>query len=391
MKTKERLISAIESREVDHVPCSFMSFTALRKRCNDDFYKLAIMEKELGLDSMLFIPSAPRSERFNHPELRGLPVKFNSKIIIKEWQEKDNAGNEILKKEYKTPLGTIDTEIRQTGNWSFGKHSPFIADALVPRLKKPLISEDRDLEILKYILAPPDKYDIAEFQKEAKKAKVFVNNNDLLLVGGWGIGIDMAAWLCGIENLMMLIIDRPSFVEELLDIIHNWNLSRMEVVLSGGVDLFIRRAWYEGGQFVLPEFFENYISKIIKKEAHLVHNNNSLLGFICSSGVMPILDSLLKSEVDVLIGIDPIQGEGTDLEKIKKKLNNKICLWGGVSGAITVEQGSEKDIRFAVKNAIDTLGPEGFILSPIDNITIDSEKTWRNIEIFIDEWKKSFR
>ncbi len=368
-----------------------MSFTALRKRCNDDFYKLVIMEKELGLDSMLFIPSAPRSTRFNHPELRGLPVKFNSEVVIKEWQEKDNAGNEILKKEYKTPLGVINTEIRQTGNWSYGKHSPFIADALVPRLKKPLIVEDKDLEVLRYILAPPDKYDIAEFQKEAKKAKVFVNNNDLLLAGGWGVGIDMAAWLCGIENLMMLIIDRPSFVEELLNIIYNWNFSRMEVVLSGKIDLFIRRGWYEGGQFVLPEFFKHYMSKIIKKEVDLVHNHNSLFGYICSSGVMPILDSLLEARIDVLIGIDPIQGEGTDLEKIKKKFDNKICLWGGVSGAITVEQGSEKDIRSAVKSAIDTLGPKGFILSPIDNITIDSKKTWRNIEVFIDEWKKSFR
>ncbi|MBM4143057.1 MAG: hypothetical protein FJ225_05625 [Lentisphaerae bacterium] len=33
------------------------------------------------------------------------------------------------------------------------------------------------------------------------------------------------------------------------------------------------------------------------------------------------------------------------------------------------------------------LGPRGLILSPIDNITVDEPRTWRNVETFVDEWK----
>jgi hypothetical protein len=52
-----------------------------------------------------------------------------------------------------------------------------------------------------------------------------------------------------------------------------------------------------------------------------------------------------------------------------------------------VERGSEAEIRAAVRQALESLGPEGMILSPVDNFTIDEPSTWNNIDIFINEWK----
>ena len=37
---------------------------------------------------------------------------------------------------------------------------------------------------------------------------------------------------------------------------------------------------------------------------------------------------------------------------------------------------------------IATLGPQGFVLSPVDNITVDQPRTWQNIEVLIDEWRR---
>jgi hypothetical protein len=73
---------------------------------------------------------------------------------------------------------------------------------------------------------------------------------------------------------------------------------------------------------------------------------------------------------------------------LKRKLGGQVCLWGGVSGAVTVELGSEPEVRAAVRGAIQTLGPDGFILSPVDNITVDAPLTWQNIDIFVDEWRR---
>jgi hypothetical protein len=35
------------------------------------------------------------------------------------------------------------------------------------------------------------------------------------------------------------------------------------------------------------------------------------------------------------------------------------------------------------------LGPRRFVLSPIDNITVDAPATWANVDAFIDEWEKA--
>jgi hypothetical protein len=101
-----------------------------------------------------------------------------------------------------------------------------------------------------------------------------------------------------------------------------------------------------------------------------------------------MLDYYLEAGIDVLIGIDPIQGTHTDMPLLKEKLGRRICLWGGVSGAVTVEMGTETEVRGAVREAIETLGPDRFVLSPIDNITVDTPLTWQNLEVFIDEWRR---
>jgi uroporphyrinogen-III decarboxylase len=82
-----------------------------------------------------------------------------------------------------------------------------------------------------------------------------------------------------------------------------------------------------------------------------------------------------------------VQGSHTDMPFMKEKLGEKVCLWGGVSAAVTVERGTEEEIRSSVRQAVDVLGPKGFILSPVDNITVEDPKIWKNIDIFIDEWK----
>jgi hypothetical protein len=170
--------------------------------------------------------------------------------------------------------------------------------------------------------------------------------------------------------------------------IHAWNVKRMQVVLSAPVDLFIKRAWYEGCDFITPQFYRQAILPRLKVEVDLAHQHGAKFGYICTSGTKPMLDFYLEAGIDVLIGIDPIQGTYTDMALMKNKLGQRLCLWGGVSGAITVEMGTEEQVRLAVREAIKSMGPTGFILSPVDNITVDASLTWHNIEILKSEWHK---
>jgi uroporphyrinogen-III decarboxylase len=382
MTSRERMLRALDFQSIDHVPCCFMSFSALRKRHHEDRYAVALAERAMGLDAMLFIPTAPRPARPEHPDLRGLPVRLPADVQTREWRAGD-----ILHKTYVTPRGSLTTRVRLSEDWPHGDHIPFIDDYQVPRALKPLVTGPEDLDALRYLLLPPQDEDVAQFKREARQAHAFVEEHGVLLAGGWGVGMDMANWLCGMQNLMILMMEQPALVGELLDAIHAWNVQRMEVVLSAPVDLYIRRAWYEGCDFVTPRFYHQVILPQLKAEVELAHDRGAKFGYICSSGTRPMLDDYVQAGIDVLIGVDPIQGTYTDMPLLRQKLGGRVCLWGGVSGAVTVEMGTAAQVRAAVRDAIQALGPDGLILSPVDNITVDAPQTWRNVEVFIDEWR----
>ena len=348
LDSRQRLLRAIARQDVDYTPCSFMSFSILRNKHKQDLFEVALAEKEMGLDPMLFIPTLSRWQRRDHPDLRGLPVRFHPDVKTKIWRDGDLLTGRLFK-EYETPAGTLSTRVRLSDDWPHGEFIPFIDDYQIPRADKPLVTSPKDLESLEYLLVPPNEADVQAFGVEASIARSFADENGVLLAGGWGVGMDMANWLCGMENLMVLMLEQPQFVSQILEMIHVWNMQRMEIVLSADIDLYIRRAWYEGCDFVIPKFFQHEVLPRLKAEVALAHERGVKFGYICSSGTKPMLDFYNEAGIDVLIGIDPIQGTYTDMPLMKKKIGERVCLWGGVSAAVTVEQGSEADIRSAVR------------------------------------------
>lgn len=389
ISSRERMIAALDRKLPDHIPCCFMSFTALRRRCHEDLFALSLAEIELGLDSMLFLPSAPRSARREHPDLRGFPIRFHPQVQSRHWKETTPEGASLLFREYQTPAGRLAAAVRLTEDWPHGDFLPFIDDYQVSHLAKPLIMGREDLEALRFLLMPPGEGDIDRFNQEILRAKAFAETHGILLATGWGVGLDMAGWLLGLGNLIALTMDQPAFVQDLLRLIHEWDLQRMDLVLSAQPDLFIRRAWYEGCDFITPARFREVLLPLLKAEVDLAHERGARFGYICTSGTLPMLDMYAEAGIDVLMGVDPIQGTRTDLRLTRQTAAGRVAVWGGVSGAITVEQGSEREIREAVDQAIAILGPDGFILSPVDNITLDQPRTWRNVEHFINAWRNS--
>lgn len=388
LTSRERMLRAARLQPVDHIPCSFMIFTALRSRCREDLYELAEAQSAMGLDSFLFIPSVPRPMRPEHPDLAGLPVRFDAAVKLSEWREESPGDCPIMHRTYTTPAGELTTSVKVSEDWPHGDHIPFIDDYQVPRAIKHLVTEPKDLAALQYLLEPPSSKDVQDYRRDVERAHAFAQEQEMLLVGGWGVGADMADWLCGVQGLMVMACERPEFTTDLIEMIHRWNLRRMEVVLAGKVDLFIRRGWYEGCDFLRPQFYRDVILPRLKVESDLAHNHGTLFGYICTSGTLPMLDYYKEAGIDVLIGVDPVQGTYTDMSLMKKKLGDRICLWGGLSGAVTVETGTAQEVREAVRTAIATLGPQGFILSPVDNVRSDTPLAWENVKVLIEEWQR---
>ena len=92
------------------------------------------------------------------------------------------------------------------------------------------------------------------------------------------------------------------------------------------------------------------------------------------------------SGIDVLCNVDPMAAR-TDLAAIKARLGGTITLCGGVNNQHVLERGSAADVRAAVAEAIETLGPDGFILAPSDSILDTGPTARRNFHVMIDAWQ----
>lgn len=385
--SREVLLKALSCERPERVPCCLMSFRIMRDRCHD-WYEVAEREMAMGLDPMLFIPPAERKERAEHPDLRGLPIRFPADIVIRECKEiRRDTPYPLLHKQYETPAGNLSTIVKQTEDWPHGDHIPFIDDYQIARADENLVTNRQDLEPLRHLLIPPQAADIETFREQAHHALNFTRQHGILAAGGWGVGADMVGWLCGLENMVYLAVDDPDFLHALFDLIAQWNRQRMAVILEAGVDLFIRRGWYECCQFWSPALYRKFIFPDLKKDVELAHQAGVKFGYIMTMSTTPLLDMFVEAGIDVLIGVDPSPTAKNNLPLMREKLRGKICLWGGVDAAHTLELGTPEEIRSETREALKNLGPDGLILSPVDNITVDTPKTWSNLQVMIETWK----
>lgn len=394
MTSRERMLAAIEYRDADHVPCSFMLFFNLYERCRSDA-EFVEKQLELGLDACVHVG------HLNHAlHLYG---GLDSTAAWKEWVEENN-GERVFCRRIDTPDGPLTSRVRQRDGWPTEADFPLMKDWLVPRFEEVLVKPDSDVPKLRHLFGPVREEDIRVLREEAREASRLAKRHGLLQVGGWKgsvrpglqvdpgvMGCDAMAWLSGFETVMVLSQTDPDLIREYAEIIHRWNMRQIEVYLAETeADLIVRRGWYETTEFWTPTAWRSIVGPTLRREAELVHQAGRKFGYIITSAFLPLLDDILAAGVDVLIGIDPEEGKGSSLPVIKEKCRRgRRALWGGVSGAVTVELGTEEETEAAVRRALDTLGSDGgFILSPVDNVREDTDNAWRNTRCFIETWKK---
>lgn len=386
LSSRQRMLLALDCKLPDHAPCSFMLFGGL---WSGSANYLAFIQGllDLGLDAHIQIP--PREPRLMNDSynLYGLPVNYHPQVRIEEWVEhRPEQHYPVMVKEYHTPAGSLRTEVLKTEDWRYGNHIPFLDDYLSSRSLKFIVEGIEDLDRLSYLLVKPTPEETAEFARASRAPVEFARQKGLLLAGGWGVGADMFGWLYGLQNMLYAVYDQPDFIQRMLEMFFEWNRSRMEVVLAAGVDLYIKRAWYENCDFWTPTKFHQFLAPIIKAEASLAHQYGARFGYLITANCMPLLEHLAECGVDVIIGVDP---KSYDLVQTKKILSGRVCLWGGVNGHLTVERGSPEEVRQEVRQAMKLLAPDGgFILSPVDNVRDLTGQARENVLALVDEWQK---
>ena len=380
MNSKERLLTAIDCGLPDRVPLEFGEFGFVppeHLRWRDEFERVERWNS-LGVDAILVV-FAPWSM---HPEVR-----------VRSWREEPCSREPypLLHKDYDTPAGVM-TQIVRKADEDLGpgwRRQPdeiqLISDFNVPRYVKPAITDPEDLPKLRFILCEPTAQEKTKFQAYMKLVRDFADAHGTLIVGWGPSGMDDAIRLCGVEEAIFAAVDRPDYFHELLDIIHDWDKRKCEILLDEGVDLVIRRAWYDTTDFWSPGLYRRFIQPHLTELVEMTHAADRKLAYAMTSGIMPVLDVFKEIGFDLLFHVDPVQGE-VDLRIVKEKLGGHIALHGGLNSAVTMGRGSRDEIRREVFEAVEILAPGGgFILSPGP---LFPDTPWESVQTVIEAWKE---
>lgn len=381
--SRQRVLAALECRTPDHVPCVFMMYKGLKNGCRD-YHHFLQAQLDLGLDTVVELPPRPPVVVNDHYNLHGLPVSFAPGVLVQEWASEAGPGVRLLVKEYHTPDGVLRVEVPCTPDWPWGEHVPFLDDHTIPGAHKQLVEGPGDLPALGHLLVPPSAEEIEAYRQESQPYLEFAREHGLLVAGGWGVGADMVGWLCGLKEMIFLSYRQREFLHGLLEMIAEWNLSRMRAAFHLPLDLYIKRAWYENCDFWTPAAWKIFLQPSLRREAALAHEAGAKFGYLVTSKAMPLLDGIIEAGVDVLIGVDPRE---FDLEVLNEKTRGRLCLWGGVNGHLTVETGAPAEVRAEVLEAMRLLSPGGgFILSPVDNVRQFTPQSEANVRQLIATW-----
>jgi len=400
MSSRERILGAIRHEAVDHIPLgqlfhSIVMGTPADKQWRDQFERSRIMQ-DMGLDPTIDIwlpaPEAP-------PE-----------IPVRKWMEDDPGGPDpLLCASYETPAGTLTAKVRRTANdWYAPTHHRFaphwdgrahrdndeydridmLDDFFTRRYKAPLVKGPEDLDAFEYLLKPPTGGYRDLWIRDALKARDIAARMGLatqarrVSVGDWFM------WVCWIEDFCVEMIDNPDYVNRFYDIIQNYNRQIIDMVLEVEPDIIQYRGWYDTPDYWGTRRYRDILAPRIRELGEQVHEGGSLFCVLLPEGYTLYREILAELGVDVYLGLDPLAArKSEDLAAVKAALNGKSAVWGGVNAHVTVGTRPKEEIDEAVRVAVETLGPRGFILNASIYLYED-DVSWDRFMRFVSAWKK---
>ena len=120
------------------------------------------------------------------------------------------------------------------------------------------------------------------------------------------------------------------------------------------------------------DLFRKFIKPRLAKYVSLIHELSPAKVLFHSCGSLAsIIEDLIEIGIDAL---NPVQvsAAGMNPAELKKKYGGRMVFWGGVDSQRILPKGSVQEVKQAVEQLIETMGPGGgFLLSAVHNIQPD--------------------
>jgi uroporphyrinogen decarboxylase len=345
MDGRDRVLTALDGGTPDRVPCALNFYSVnLEGEAPPGYDWEALIDVQF-----VHLPPSPEEEAFR---LAARPFSYD------------------------TRLGSFE-QMATYAHWSYKPEAP---DERNPLAKAETLS---DLQAFPFPdVSAPYHVDGLRDQVLALHAQGLAAGGNLPHLGG---ELFEAAWrLRGLENFLLDLVERPEWADFLLDKLTEFGCRNAGVLARAGVDLLSLDddVGAPVTMMISPKiwqrFFKPRMAAIIRHAREIKPDLRII--FHSDGNYAPIIPDLIDIGVN---GINPLQAEHMDAEKIRERYGPRLAFWGTVGNQRTFSFASPDAIRREVKLRIETLGPAGLVLSPAYDLG-EPDSPWANVAAFLE-------
>ncbi|MCM8759189.1 MAG: nucleoside 2-deoxyribosyltransferase [Candidatus Omnitrophica bacterium] len=171
--------------------------------------------------------------------------------------------------------------------------------------------------------------------------------------------IFVATWmLLGFENFIMMSIDNPKLVDNLIDTIGQIQVKFCEKMLEfdcvGGIWVPDDIA-YRTGTIMPPGWLKKKIFPFYKKMSKMIKQAGKLFLYHSDGNLYEMIEIIIDAGFNAL---HPIEPESMDIKKLRKLAGRQIALIGNIC-VHTLATGTKEEIEKLARDRIENYGKEG--------------------------------
>ncbi len=360
MKSRERVILALNHREPDRIPIDLGGSicSSIHKNAYIDLKKHLGMELE-EIQMADYVQQLPYLDE-------ALLERFGVDFRMVQLPAATAPGLEIF--EESDYYAFID-------RWGSKLHMPKDGGLYFDWVDFPI--KEASMEALKaYAWPTPDPPEYNARLRE--QAKCLYENTDYALVGSAVIGggiFEQPARTMGLENFLIALITEPQFADRMMGQITEIYIESCKNYLEQvGEYLQVFTYWDDvcgqDGWLISPDIYREMIKPKQRRLLEVIKSKTDAKVYYHSCGaVFDLIPDLINLGFDIL---NPVQvsARGMDTKRLKETYGKDIVFWGGgVDTQRVLPFGRPDEVKDEVRQRIDDLAPGGgFVFAAVHNI-----------------------
>jgi len=219
-----------------------------------------------------------------------------------------------------------------------------------------------------------DRYDWPDVRRDALYAHLpaqLADHGDRFRRYLMGFSLYERAWtLRGMDELLMDMVERPEFVERLLDAICEHNLQQVRRAVTLDIDAVYFGDDYgmQTGLIMGLEHWRHFIKPRLARMFAAVREAGKFVCLHSCGCVTELLDDLVQIGLNLF---NPFQPEVMDVFALKKRYHGRLAFHGGMSVQKVLPFGSVADVRQMTGRLIEMGRPGGYVFSPSHSVPPD--------------------